>query len=171
MGGSSSSAVRLGAARARSSVPSWPAPAPYLLVIEDAHWADEATLDLLRHIARRIHTCHALVLVTYRPEDLPAGHDLRLVMGEVATAAGVRRLDIPPLSRSAVRALAGEHVSWRGADADVERLHEVTGGNAFFVTEVLDAGDAHLPTNVRDAVLARTARLSAAGRAVVDVAS
>ena len=47
--------------------------APYLLVIEDAHWADEATLDLLRHLARRIHTCRALVLVTYRPEDLPRG--------------------------------------------------------------------------------------------------
>src|SRR3954452_17315483 len=103
MGGSSSSAVRLGAARARSSVPSWPAPAPYLLVIEDAHWADEATLDLLRHIARRIHTCHALVLVTYRPEDLPAGHDLRLVMGEVATAAGVRRLDPCPRARVLAR--------------------------------------------------------------------
>src|SRR3954468_15817164 len=51
-----------------------PTPAPYLLVIEDAHWADEAPLDLLRPLARRIHTCHALVLVTYRPEDLPAGH-------------------------------------------------------------------------------------------------
>src|SRR3954462_10167967 len=101
MGGSSSSAVRLGAARARSSVPSWPAPAPYLLVIEDAHWADEATLDLLRHLARRIHTCHALVLVTYRPEDLPAGHDLRRVMGEVATAAGVRAAPGPlPASTS-----------------------------------------------------------------------
>ena len=67
---------------------------PFLLVVEDAHWADEATLDLVRHLARRVHTCRALVLVTYRPEDVGTGHGLRLVLGDAATASGVRRLDL-----------------------------------------------------------------------------
>ncbi len=148
-----------------------PTPLPYLLVIEDAHWADEATFDLLRHLARRIDTCRALVLVTYRPEDLPAGHDMRLLLGEVASAPGVRRLDIAPLSRAGVRALARQHESWRGADADIERLYRVSEGNPFFVTEVLAEDGAHVPTNVRDAVLARVARLSPAARRTVDLAA
>ncbi len=147
-----------------------PTPAPYLLVVEDAHWADEATVDLLRHLARRVHTTRALVVVTYRPEDTPAGHALRVLMGEAATAAGVRRLDVAPLSPAGVRSLvlaAGSDAP----DADLARLHNVTGGNPFFVTEVLAAGDGQLPTSVRDAVLARVARLSDAARRVVDVAS
>jgi DNA-binding CsgD family transcriptional regulator len=147
-----------------------PTPAPYLLVVEDAHWADEATVDLLRHLARRVHTTRALVLVTYRPEDTPPGSPLRVLMGEAATAAGVRRLDVAPLSPAGVRALVLESSPVVG-DADIERLHGVTGGNPFFLTEVLAAGDGRLPTSVRDAVLARVAHLPDAARRVVDVAS
>jgi predicted ATPase/DNA-binding CsgD family transcriptional regulator len=144
---------------------------PYLLVVEDAHWADEATLDLVRHLARRIHHCRALVLVTYRPEDLAAGHPLRVVLGDAATAPGVRRLDLPELSRSAVQLLAAEHACAHpgAAPADVDRLHRVTGGNPFFVTEVLSGGTGEVPATVRDAVQARVARLSAPARAALDV--
>ena len=148
-----------------------PTPAPYLLVVEDVHWADEATLDLLRHLARRVHMWRALILVTYRPEDLPASSGLRLLLGEAATATGVRRLDVAPLSPGGVRALSRAAGAWQGGDADVERLHRITGGNPFFVTEVLAGGGSDVPVSVRDAVLARTARLSATARAVVDVAS
>jgi len=148
-----------------------PTPQPYLLVVEDAHWADEATVDLLRHLARRVHSTRALVLVTYRPEDAPDGSPLRMLMGEAATAAGVRRLDVAPLSPAGVRSLAVDS-SLTAADADLARLHRVTGGNPFFVTEVLAAGDVgQLPTSVRDAVMARVARLSDAARQVVDVVS
>jgi len=147
---------------------------PYLLVIEDAHWADEATLDLIRHLARRIHGCRALVLVTYRPEDLVAEHPLRVVLGDVATATGVRRLDVPALSRHGVEQLAAEHALARpgGAPADIDRLYRATAGNPFFVTEVLsgDEGDTgDVPATVRDAVLARVARLSEPARAALDV--
>ena len=148
-----------------------PTPQPYLLVFEDVHWADEATLDLVRHLARRVHTLRALVLVTYRPDDLPTDHGLRLVMGEAATGAGVRRIDVAPLSADGVRALAREYQPWQAADDDVQRLHRVTGGNPFFVTEVLAAAGGDLPTSIRDAVLARTARLSPAARRVVDLTS
>ena len=93
-----------------------PTPEPYLLVVEDAHWADEATVDLLRHLARRVHTTRALVLVTYRPEDAPDGSPLRMLMGEAATAAGVRRLDVGPLSPAGVRR-AGRRPRPRSSDA------------------------------------------------------
>jgi DNA-binding CsgD family transcriptional regulator/tetratricopeptide (TPR) repeat protein len=136
---------------------------PYLLVVEDAHWADEATLDLIRHLARRVHDRRALVLVTYRPEDAPAGHPLRLLLGDAATAAGTRRMVLAPLSLAAVRTLAG------AAGPDAARLHEVTGGNPFFVTEVLAAGGSDVPATVRDAVVARVARLSAEARHALDV--
>jgi predicted ATPase len=144
---------------------------PYLLVIEDAHWADEATLDLIRHLSRRVHGCHALVLVTYRPEDTTPGHPLRIVLGDAATATGTRRLDLPPLSRTAVRALAEQNARLHPdtAAADVERLYRATEGNAFFVTEVLSAGGVEVPTTVRDAVLSRTARLSRPAQQVMDV--
>jgi hypothetical protein len=144
---------------------------PYLLVIEDAHWADEATLDLIRHLSRRVHGCHALVLVTYRPEDTTPGHPLRIVLGDAATGTGTRRLDLPPLSRAAVRALAEQNARLHPdtAAADVERLYRVTEGNAFFVTEVLSAGGAEVPTTVRDALLSRTARLSRPAQQVMDV--
>ena len=146
-------------------------PLPFLLVVEDAHWADEATLDLLRHLARRVHTCRAVVLVTFRPEDVPSTHPLRLVLGDMATGTGVRRVDLAPLSRAGVAALAQQQA---GAEPhlpapDVARLHEVTGGNPFFVTEVLAAGGSEVPATVRDAVLARIGRLTPPARHALDV--
>ena len=75
---------------------------PVLLVVEDAHWADEATLDLVRHLARRVHSCRALVLVTFRPEDAGAARGLRILLGDTASANGTRRIDLPPLSPDAV---------------------------------------------------------------------
>jgi DNA-binding CsgD family transcriptional regulator/tetratricopeptide (TPR) repeat protein len=139
-----------------------PRPQPYLLVVEDAHWADEATLDLVRHLARRIHGCRALVLVTFRPEEVDAGSTLRIVLGDTASANGTRRVDLPALTPGAVATMADEHARDFPGDApvDARHLHEVTGGNAFFVTEVLSGGAAEVPPTVRDAVLARVARLS-----------
>jgi DNA-binding CsgD family transcriptional regulator/tetratricopeptide (TPR) repeat protein len=144
---------------------------PFLLVVEDAHWADEATLDLLRHLARRVHTCRAVVLVTLRPEDVPPTHPLRRVLGDAATGAGVRRVDLAPLSRAGVAELAARHARSHPElpTPDLARLHEVTGGNPFFVTAVLAAGDAQVPPTVRDAVLARIGRLTPAGRQALDV--
>jgi DNA-binding CsgD family transcriptional regulator len=148
-----------------------PGPAPVVLVVEDLHWADEATLDLVRHLSRRVDRCRALVVATYRPED-SAGHDpLLRLLGDVATDAGTRRLDLAPLSPAAVRALAETHAA-DDPDGDVpdpELLHRITGGNAFFVTEVLSAGGSDVPVTVADAVAARTTRLPAQARAAVDV--
>ncbi len=143
---------------------------PYLLVIEDAHWADEATLDLVRHIARRVHTCRALVLVTYRPEDA-AGQGLRLLLGETASASGTRRIGLPALTPAAVSSLVAQHASAHpeAAVADAAKLYDVTGGNAFFVTEALSGGTSLVPATVRDAVLARVARLDEPAQRALEV--
>ncbi|HEV2889623.1 MAG TPA: AAA family ATPase [Frankiaceae bacterium] len=138
---------------------------PRVLVFEDVHWADEATLDLLRFLGRRMGDVPVLLVATYRDDEVAAGHPLRLVLGDLASAAAVRRLHVPLLSREAVGAIAATH----GLDAGA--LHRATGGNAFFVSEVVAAGSGEIPDTVRDAVLARVARLSPEAREVVDVAS
>ena len=136
-----------------------------VVVVEDAHWADEATLDLLLFVGRRISDREALVIVTYRSEEVGRDHPLRRVLGDLATAPSVRRLQVPALTLEAVATLAGP-LGRNGDD-----LFAVTGGNPFFVTEVLSAPSDELPATVRDAVLARAARLSPAARAALDVVS
>jgi predicted ATPase len=94
-------------------------------VIEDVHWADEATIDLLNCLGRRIRRIPALVLATYRDDEVPDDHPLRLVLGDLATQRGTRRMQMAPLSLQAVRSLAGNR------DIDVAELHRVTCGNPF----------------------------------------
>jgi DNA-binding CsgD family transcriptional regulator/tetratricopeptide (TPR) repeat protein len=134
-----------------------------IVVVEDVHWADEATVDLLRFLGRRLKGTKALVIATYRDEGLAPGHPLRLALGDLAGA--VRRVLLRPLSADAVRQLSA------GGELDPARLYELTGGNPFFVTEVLAAGMHEVPHAARDAVLARAARLSAAPRELLDFAA
>src|SRR4029079_6391427 len=133
-------------------------------IIEDAHWADEATLDLLKFIGRRISKLNALLVVTYRDDEVRAHHPLRLVLGDLPRQS-VKRLRLPPLSEIAVAQLA-ECEGKRIAD-----LHAVTGGNPFFITEVLASNGPGVPVNISDAVLSRVGRLTAEARAVVELVS
>ncbi len=143
-----------------------PAGAPAVVVIEDVHWADEATLDLLIFLGRRVSRTRGLVLVTYREDEVGAEHPLRRTLGVLAAADGVHRLTVPRLSRDAVGELAAAH---DGVDAD--GLFDVTGGNPFFVTEVLLAPTELVPSTVRDAVLYRASHLSPPARALLDAAA
>ncbi len=136
-----------------------------VLVGEDAHWTDEASIDLIRFIGRRIGGLRLLFVVTYRDDELGLSHPLRRILGDLATAPAVRRMTLPPLSPAAVRELV------RGSGFDPDSLHARTGGNPFFVTEVLAAGAPDVPATVRDAVLARASRLSPEARAVLDAAA
>src|SRR4051794_13984582 len=136
-------------------------PPPAVVVLEDLHWADEATLDVLRLLARRIESVPALVVATYRDDGLQRGHPLRLALGEMPREA-TDRVRLRPLSLEAVTALAGT------AAVDAAELHRRTGGNAFYVTEVVAAdGGGEIPDTVREAVLARVARLPPDARAVL----
>jgi DNA-binding CsgD family transcriptional regulator len=135
----------------------------WVCVIEDAHWADGATLDLLRFIARRVESLRLLVVVSYRDDELGPRHPLAVVLGDLSNHAALHRISLPPLSVEAVRVLAA------GSGVNAEQLHFLTSGNPFYVTEILAAGadctsgDA-LPRSVAEAVRGRLARLSECGR-------
>jgi DNA-binding CsgD family transcriptional regulator/tetratricopeptide (TPR) repeat protein len=134
-------------------------------VIEDVHWADEATIDLLSFLGRRLGRMPALLLATYRDDEIAADHPLRLVLGDLATQRATRRMRLPPLSVDAVRELIGPR------DVDAAELHRITGGNPFYVSEILAAGWPSVPPTVRDAVGARLARASAGTRRAVESAA
>jgi DNA-binding CsgD family transcriptional regulator len=140
---------------------------PMLLLLEDVHWADEATLDVLRFLGRRLAGIRLLVLATFRSEEAGGDHPLTVVMGELAALPGVVRMQLPALSVNGVRQLLQDADSALHAD----EVYQRTGGNPFYVTEVLAAGSGHVPVTVRDAVLARVSRLSAAAREVAGTAS
>jgi DNA-binding CsgD family transcriptional regulator/tetratricopeptide (TPR) repeat protein len=133
-------------------------------VIEDVHWADEATIDLLRFAGRRLGRMKALVLVTFRDDEL-SDDPLRLLLGDLATHRATRRMGLPPLSDDAVRALVGRR------DMDAAELCRVTGGNPFLVCEAIEAGWPAIPPTVRDVVGARLARSSAPVREALQAAA
>jgi DNA-binding CsgD family transcriptional regulator len=135
---------------------------PTILVLEDVHWADEATLDVLRLLGRKIEAVPAFVVASYRDDELDRTHPLRIVLGDLTTRQMVGRLKVQCLSPEAVTMLAEP----LGVDAD--KLYGNTGGNPFFVTEVLAAGEEEIAPTVRDAVLSRAARLSPAATALLE---
>jgi len=135
-------------------------PQPWVVVVEDAHWADEATLDLLVFLGRRLERTPAMLIVTYRDDELGADHPLRGVLGALPQGV-VHRMRPRPLSEAAVAELA------RRAGRPATGLRALTGGNPLLVTEVLAAGDAGVPMTVRDLVLARLAGLPAGAQEVV----
>jgi predicted ATPase len=138
---------------------------PAIVVCEDVHWADEATLDLLRFLGRRMARTAALLVMTYRDDELGPQHPLRTVLGDLAALPVTRRVPLLPLTETAVRTLVGERA------VDAAALHRQTGGNPFFVTEVLASAGGGLPPSIRDAVLARVARLSYSAQAVLQTAA
>jgi DNA-binding CsgD family transcriptional regulator len=133
-----------------------------VVVLEDLHWADAATLDFLRFIGRRIQRTSAVFVATYRDEELSANHPVRLTLGEL-TGHHVIRMRLAPLSLAAVEVLARE------SGRDAGRLHQITGGNPFFVREVLASPGELVPETVRDAVLARLVRCSPATRELAEL--
>ncbi|HKR75595.1 MAG TPA: AAA family ATPase [Rhodanobacter sp.] len=138
--------------------------APVLFVIEDAHWADAATLDLLKFLGRRIERLPCLLVVSYRNDEVGAVHPLRRLIGELPPARS-RHLDVPRLSPAGVETLA------RRALRSAAGIHATTQGNAFYVTELLRHGTDGVPRGVQDLVLARYAMLSPAAQDLVRLAS
>jgi DNA-binding CsgD family transcriptional regulator len=137
-----------------------------IVVFEDIHWADEATLDLLKFLGRRIQRTGTLFILTYRDDELSAEHPLRRVLGDLPRVA-TTRLQLLPLSESSVFALA----SAADQSKQANKLFEITGGNPFFVTEALASKSGGIPSTVRDAVLARAGRLSAPAHALLEAAA
>jgi len=135
-----------------------------IIVLEDIQWADEATLDFVTFLGRRIQRTRCLFLATFRDDEVSAAHPLRRTLGDL-TGNHVARLTLAPLSEVAVAELA--HDSGR----DPAGIYTISGGNPFFVRELLAASAEAVPETVRDAVLARVARCSERARAVAELVS
>lgn len=135
-----------------------------ILVIEDLHWADTATLDLLRYLCRRIGSARALLLMTYREEEMGFRSAIRQLLGETLPGS-IERMSLLPLSLPAVNQLAAK------AGRSGSKIFELTAGNPFLVTETLAAADIIPSEAVRDATLARVARLTAPARQVLEAVS
>jgi len=135
-----------------------------VIVFEDIHWADEATLDLIKFLARRIARVRCLFLLTYRDNEINAGHPLRSVLGQLPADA-VTRLQPEPLSRKAVERLAA------GKGYSGEDVYAITEGNPFYVREVLAAYSPGVPATIKDSILAVVDRQPARTRGIWDLLS
>ncbi|MCA2218444.1 ATP-binding protein [Jidongwangia harbinensis] len=135
-----------------------------VVVLEDLHWADEATLDMVAFLGRRLALCRALLLLTYRDDEVGPDHHLRTVLAGLPRAS-VRRFTPAPLSAAAVARLA------RRAGRSPTEVYAVTGGNPLLVTELLEASAPGIPATVRDLALSRLSRLSPAARDVAGLVS
>lgn len=120
--------------------------AAILLIFEDIHWADEATLDFIKFLARRINHVHCLFILTFRDNEIHSGHPLRNVFGQLPRNT-FTRLQLTALSKKAVETMAAE----KGYSG--ESVYSISGGNPFYVTEILASYSSGVPDNVKDSIL------------------
>jgi ATP/maltotriose-dependent transcriptional regulator MalT len=137
---------------------------PTILVVEDTQWADEATLDAITFLGRRIARTNGLLVLTYRDGEVDTNHPLRRVIGELPPQNLVR-IQLQRLSREAIASMIEDR------SLDPDEVSALTGGNPLFVTEVLAAGVGVIPSSVQDSVLARASKLSLKARRVLDLVS
>ncbi|MCH7772436.1 MAG: AAA family ATPase [Bacteroidetes bacterium] len=135
-----------------------------IIVIEDIHWADEATLDLVKFLARRINRTKSILILSYRDEEIDQVHPLRLILGDLPHSE-ITRIRLYPLSETAVDTLM------YNAGIKNENLYERTGGNPFYVTEVLAYKNEELPSSIKEAVIARTSKLSDNTKELLEIIS
>ncbi|KQZ88075.1 hypothetical protein ASD62_00820 [Phycicoccus sp. Root563] len=147
---------------------------PLLVVVEDVHWADQSSRDLLTLLFTRGFTHPVSVVASYRSDDLHRRHPLRPTVAHWSRLAGVERLDLPPLPDSAVRELVHGLQTRPLDDADVRAVVARAEGNAFFAEELVAAsaiGGAGLAEDLSRLLLVRFDQLGTAGQHVVRMAS
>ena len=128
---------------------------PTIVVCEDFHWADRASLDLLKFLGRRIAFSPVMLVISYRDDEVTEKHPLGQVIGELPSGI-CKRVELEPLSQSSVTQLAED------ANMDGVKLFKMTNGNPFFVTEVINSQqgfDDDVPVSIRDAINARLGHL------------
>jgi DNA-binding CsgD family transcriptional regulator len=119
---------------------------PAVIIFEDIHWADEATMDFIKFLARRITRLHCLFILTYRDDEIHSRHPLRNVLGQLSPDS-FTRLQLTTLSRPAVERLA-EEKGYSG-----ENVYSISGGNPFYVNEILASYSPGIPDNIKDSIL------------------
>jgi DNA-binding CsgD family transcriptional regulator len=118
-----------------------------LMVFEDIHWADEATLDFIKFFAKRISLLPCLFILTYREDEIHSRHALKNVLGQLPPDS-FTRLQLTPLSKQAVEIMAGQK-GYNGED-----VYNISGGNPFYVNEILASYSPGVPANIKDSILA-----------------
>jgi DNA-binding CsgD family transcriptional regulator len=119
---------------------------PIVLIFEDIHWADEGTLDFIKFLARRVNQLHCLFILTFRDNEIHSGHPLRHVIGQLSRDT-FTRLQLTALSKEAVESMSAE----KGYSG--ESVYSITGGNPFYVTEILASYSSGVPDNIKDSIL------------------
>jgi len=144
---------------------------PTLVVIEDVHWADQSTRDLLSFLFTRPFEGPVALVASYRSDDLHRRHPLRSQVAEWTRLPAVERLSLAPLDDDSVRVLVGE-LDAGLPESERETIVKRAEGNAFFVEELVGAArDEQLPDNLTDVLLVRLDRLDETARQVVRTAS
>ena len=137
---------------------------PTIIIIEDVHWADEATLDAIKYLGRRVAGTNGLILLTYRDGEVDNDHPLRGVIGDIP-AGSVARIQLRGLSLSAVTSLL------IGSALDPDEVLRATDGNPFLVTEMASAEGASVPPSLEDSVMARVGKLSTGAQKMLETLS
>jgi predicted ATPase len=123
-----------------------------VIVFEDIHWADEATFDFIKFLARRITQLQCLFILTYRDNEIHSHHPLKNVIGQLNPDSFIR-LQLPLLSREAVEKMA-EEKGYSGED-----VYTISGGNPFYINEILASYSVGVPDNIKDSILSVYNRL------------
>jgi DNA-binding CsgD family transcriptional regulator len=137
---------------------------PNIIVIEDMHWADESTLDLLQFLGRRINKSKSLLIITYRDDEIKSDHPLRLALSNIPSN-NLKRIKLTQLSENAVKLLAKNY------GRDYGNLYSITGGNPLFVTEVLSNEELETPATIKELVTSKLNRLSSEARSSTEMIS
>ncbi len=135
-----------------------------VLIIEDIHWADESTIDLIKFLGRRVNKSRFLLVTTFRDDEIGIDHPVKLLFGDLLQK-NVIRIKLLPLSESSVNILAGKY------GKSVPDLYKKSSGNPFFINEILENSDARIPISIRDAVLSKLSRLNKETRNFIELAS
>jgi predicted ATPase/DNA-binding CsgD family transcriptional regulator len=135
-----------------------------LIIFEDIHWADEATLDFIKFFARRIAQLRCLFILTYRDDEIHSHHPLRNVLGQLPPDS-FTRMQLLPLSREAVKKLASEK-GYSGED-----VYSISGGNPFYVNEILSSYSLGVPDNINDSIISAFDRLDGKTRQIWELLS
>ncbi|WFF00689.1 helix-turn-helix transcriptional regulator [Micromonospora sp. WMMD964] len=148
---------------------------PLVLIIEDLHWADRSTRDLIGFLVRAARPGRLLLVCTYRTDELQRGHPLRPYLAELDRARGVERVDLGRLDRDGTAAILADLLGAEPHTRAVDDVHDRTQGNPFFIEELAVAGDpvgcAALPETLRDLLLARVERLPEPAQRVLRIAA
>jgi DNA-binding CsgD family transcriptional regulator/tetratricopeptide (TPR) repeat protein len=134
---------------------------PAVVIVEDAHWADDASLDIIRYLGRRVERLPAMLVISYRDQELTEEHPLRHIIGALAGPA-VLRMELEGLSDAAVAQLAA------AVGLEPGPVVAAVGGNPFYLTEILAAPGATIPPSVRHAVMARFSPLPPSCRSAME---